>query len=105
MELDIRKLDELWTADNKKLGLAQQLFHRLADINPNLQLYASYLEVKDFDYGEVFYVPTDFITGRDVETGRLTLDVTYNDVMKRTWFRMPEFVVRGQGRKETLLSP
>ncbi len=67
MDLDIKKLDEVWTADAKKLGLAQQLFHRQDEVNPDLQLYASYLEVENFEYGEVFYVPTDFVADRAAE--------------------------------------
>lgn len=51
MELEIKKLDEVWTADSQKLGLAQYLFHRTKEIDPDLQYYASYLEVEDYQFG------------------------------------------------------
>jgi hypothetical protein len=102
MGIDIKKQDEVWTADEQKLGVAMQLFHRSDEINPSLQLYASYLEVENFKYGEVFYVPTDFISQRQAETGRLMLSKKRNEAMNLTWFRMPEFVAHGQYRKEGL---
>ena len=102
MEIDIRKQDEVWTTDEQKLGVAMQLFHRTDEINPSLQLYASYLEVENFEYGEVFYVPTDFITEREEESGRVMLGKERNEAMQLTWFRMPEFVAHGQYRKEVL---
>lgn len=104
MEESINKLEEIWTVEGRKLGLAQNLFHRQDEINPKLQLYASYLEVGDFEYGGVFYVPTDFIAGRDSETGKISLSVSFNEVMKRTWFRMPDFITHGKSRKEELPS-
>ncbi|HSG15633.1 MAG TPA: hypothetical protein VLE70_04840 [Anaerolineae bacterium] len=102
MEIDIKKQDEVWTSDEKKLGAALQLFHRTDEVNPSLQLYASYLEVENFEYGETFYVPTDFIVERQGETGRLTLSKKQSEAMQLTWFRMPEFVVHGRYRKEGL---
>ena len=92
MDHDIKKLDELWTVDGKKLGLAQKLFHRQDEINPDLLLYAAYLSVENFEYGESFYVPTDFISGREPVTGRLLLSVTLDQIMNHTWFRIPDFV-------------
>lgn len=104
MEESINKLEEIWTVDSKKLGLAQHIFHRQDGINPKLQLYATYLEVEDFKYGEVFYVPTEFVAGRDPETENISLTVSFDEVMKRTWFRMPDFIAQGQSQKEKLPS-
>ena len=102
MASSIKRRAEVWTADEQKLGLAQYLYHRTEDINPALQLYASYLEVEDFAYGATFYVPTDFLAEDETAPGRLVLSKTRAEAMQRTWFRMPEFVVRGQSRKEAL---
>jgi hypothetical protein len=102
MEHNIKKLDEVWTVDEKKLGLAQKLFHRQDGVNPNLQLYASYLKVENFEYGESFYIPTDYISGRDPVSGHLRLSVTNDQVMNHTWFRMPDFVAHEQYDKELL---
>jgi len=102
MDLVIKKLDEVWTEDDKKLGLAQELFHRVGGVNPELLYYASYLEVESYEYGSTYFVPTDFIAGREPESGRVTLTATLKDVMDRTWFVMPDFIVRSEARKETL---
>jgi hypothetical protein len=102
MELTISKLEEVWTADEKKLGVANAIYHRLEGVNPELKYYASYLHVQNFDYGDDYYIPTDFIVGRDEETGRLSLNRKFQEVLENTWTRMPEFVLQGNGRIEKL---
>ena len=101
IDLSITKLEEVWTADNHKLGQSVHLYHRLTEINPLLELYASYLEVCDLEVGDNYFVPTDYI-GRDSKDGRLNLTVTLKDVMERTWTRMPDFVMSQAGRREEL---
>lgn len=102
MGVEIKKQDEVWTADDHKLGIAQQLFHRTDDVNPALRLYATYLEVEDYEFGEHYYVPTDFIIDRHSDTGRISLSKKRADAMQLTWFRMPDFVAQGKYHKETL---
>jgi hypothetical protein len=102
MDLEIIKLDEVWTADSKKLGLAQSLFHRTKDINPKLLLYASYLEVESYEFGEIYYVPTDYVEGREPDTGRVMLAVDLQTVLKRTWARLPDFIAHGEAEKQDL---
>ena len=102
MGTEIKLRDEVWTTDEQQLGIAQAPFHRTGDVNPALQLYATYLEVGNFDYGEVFYVPTDFIADRQADTGRIALSKKRNEAMQLTWFRMPDFVAHGEFRKEEL---
>jgi hypothetical protein len=102
MDFDIKKLEAIWTADSKKLGLAQYLLYRQDNINPDLQLYGSYLQVEDYEFGEVYYVPTDYIAGRDPDRGNVTLAVSFETVRQRTWFRMPDFIAHGEARKEFL---
>ncbi|MDX1614340.1 MAG: hypothetical protein R3300_08525 [Candidatus Promineifilaceae bacterium] len=100
--MEIRKLDEVWTADDKKLGLAQKLYHREGQSDPKLKLYGSYLEVESFDYGDDYYVPTDFIEGRDAEAGRVYLSVKLQKVLENTWSRLPDFIARGNRQEEAL---
>jgi hypothetical protein len=102
MGIEIRKLDEVWTADGKRLGIAQHLFHRIDDANPALQLYASYLGVEDLDLGKEFYVPLDFVAGRQAETGRIDLTKKFGEAMQLTWYRMPAFIAQGEYRREEL---
>ena len=103
MDLGIKKLEEVWTKDEKMLGLTQGLFHRLEGINPKLQFYGSYLEVESYEYGASYFVPTDFIAPREPDSARIMLTVTLRDVMEHTWFVMPDFIVHGQARREALV--
>lgn len=102
MELKLKKSDEIWTKDDQYLGQAHHLNHRTKDVNPKLQLYGSYLYVVAFDMGDDFHIPTDFIEGRDPETDRVKLKVTMKEVMKRTWTRLPDFIVHGEAELEEL---
>lgn len=103
MEVDIKKLDEVWTADDKKLGLATAVYHRKEGVDPQLKFYASYLYVESFDYGDEYYVPTEFIASRDPQTGRVKLSVKLQKVLEYTWSRMPDFVAAGKARQESLV--
>jgi hypothetical protein len=102
MAIEIRKLDEVWTADDVRLGLAHQLFHRSGDPSPQLRLYATYLQVKNFDFGDAYYVPTDYIAGRDPLTGSVRLTIPFRTVLTETWTRMPQFVLAGLVQREEL---
>lgn len=102
MGIEIKKLDEVWTADEQKLGIAQSLFHRTDDADPALQLYETYLEVGDFNFGESFYVPIDFIANRQADAKRVELSKKRDEAMQLTWFRMPNFIAQGHYRKEAL---
>lgn len=102
MVMNIKKLDNVLTADGKRLGLSEAIFQRQQDVDPSLRLYASYLEVKNFDYGSVFYIPTDFVAARDPESGAVTLSTTFSQVLKNAWGRMPDFVAQGRGKRVSL---
>ena len=102
MNLKFNKLEEVWTADNIRLGLAEKVYHREEGVNPDLELYASYLEIENFDLGSNFYVPVDFISDHDEEIRGIKLTVTFADVQKNTWSRMPHFIAHGDARVEEL---
>lgn len=101
METTIKKLDPVWTSDDQQLGVAECLYHRLADIDPAVGYYAAYLTVENFLLGDDYYIPTDFISGRDTQ-GRLRLAVPLQTVLNRTWSRMPDFIAHHQARKTSL---
>ncbi len=100
MNLKINKLDEVWTADHIRLGLAERIFHREEGVNPDLELYGSYLEIENFDLGYNIYVPLDFI--HDHETMGVGITVTFEDVQRNTWSRTPNFIAHGEARTEEL---
>jgi hypothetical protein len=55
-----------------------------------------------FELGDDFYVPTDFVAGRDPQTGHITLTVTEKKVANKTWTRLPDFILHGEARQEEL---
>jgi hypothetical protein len=101
-KITIELNDEVWTSDEVKLGVARRVFFRPEDqVNPADLLYAVYLKVEDFELGEDFFIPTDFVGARD-EAGRVLLETKMKEVMQRTWSRAPEFVATRLGRSEPL---
>ncbi len=101
---NIKKLDEVWTADSRKLGLAQSLFERQGESDPDLRLYSAYLHVENYEFGYNYYVPVDFIAGYDPENNQVNLAVTFEEVIQQTWFRLPDFIARATARKIELAS-
>jgi hypothetical protein len=101
MDTPIKKLEEVWTADGQKLGLAVHLYHRLEEIDPAVELYERYLEVCNLEIGDNYFVPMEFLR-RDGEGGRLVTAVNLQEVLERTWTRQPDFVFSGAGRREEL---
>lgn len=99
----INKDDTVITQDGVELGTARVLYHRdPATVNPDLLWYASYLEVENLDYGDNYFVPTEYIVGHDAGTKRLTLSVSFHKVLDLTWTRQPDFVAHGQAAVEEL---
>ncbi|MDT8307721.1 MAG: hypothetical protein RRC07_17435 [Anaerolineae bacterium] len=100
--MEINKLDQVYTKDDHHLGVAQRLYHRTHDVRPGWKHYAAYMLVQSFAQGNSFYVPTDFVAGRDPQTGHIVLTVTAKDVETRTWARLPDFVLHGEASSEEL---
>ncbi|HSM56470.1 MAG TPA: hypothetical protein VK879_09985 [Candidatus Sulfomarinibacteraceae bacterium] len=106
MTITIHKMDEVWTADDFKLGMAHCLYYRPEDqVRPGELLYAAYLEVVNYQLGDDYFVPLDFIERVDGADSRLKLTVPLKTVMNRTWSRRPEFVARKLGRRAVLTYP
>ncbi|MFW6068192.1 MAG: hypothetical protein ACOC9E_01275 [Chloroflexota bacterium] len=103
MEISVRDRDEVWSSDNFKLGVARAIHYRPPEeVNPEEQLYAAYLEVVSYELGDDLFVPAEFLGEREASNSRLTLKVPLKVVMKRTWWRAPEFVAKGLGREVRL---
>ena len=90
------------TSDNYRLGQVHTLYHRLAEPQPELALFASYVMVVNIAIGDDFYVPTSYIDEtRDAETA-VYLTITRDDVTDKQITRIPEFIVEGQFEEEKL---
>ncbi len=107
----IKPMDEVWTLDGRKLGVARRWHFRPEDeVSPAELLYAAYLEVKNFDLGDVVYVPDIFLIESDGDGSQVLVDATARQVMQWTWTRTPDFVARGDsqviplGRATTVLA-
>lgn len=101
MSIDVKRGEEVWTSDGNRLGTARRLHHRQEEIDPELELYATYLHVVSFDLGDDFYVPTDYIDGRD-ENGRVLITESMQKVQDHTWTRLPDFIAQGEDEEEEL---
>lgn len=102
MKLHVTDLEPVYTQDGHHLGEAHRLHHRIHDINPDLEQYDTYLHVISFAGGESYYIPTDFIIGYVENTEDILLSVTMQEIMNRTWFRLPTFVALGDEQIERL---
>ena len=105
MDLKINKLDEVWTADKVRLGLADKVYRREEDVDPRLELYESYLEVENFDLGYTYYVPFEFIKPSTEGQEAIQLTVDFKEVLEKTWSRIPHFVARAAAKIEGLPDP
>ncbi len=102
MDILITNLEHVYTQDGHHLGQAHRLHHRTHDTNPALEKFGTYLQVVSFSEGESYYIPTDFIAGYVEGTDNILLSVTMEEIMQRTWFRIPTFVAIGDEAIERL---
>lgn len=98
----VRRGTVVHTADDQFLGKALKIHHRLKDIDPDLKLYASYLDVSNLAVGSSVYVPVEFISAYDPQEPSLTLSVPLSTVMGETWDREPTFIAGKQDKIEPL---
>lgn len=92
----------VYTADEILLGHAMRLYHQTNphNINPDLQLYATYLQVVNEALGDTFFIPTHFVA--TAAPARVTLAITMKQVQQATFSRKPTFIAMGHGAKEAL---
>ena len=101
-EEGLRRGTDVYTADDQFLGKALSIYHRLEDIDPDLKLYASYLDVSNLAVGSSFYVPVLFVADYDDAAPRINLSVSLSKVLDETWDREPSFIAGNQGTEEKL---
>lgn len=94
--LQFNKYVKVITADEITLGELLRIHHRQEDVNPELRLYASYLEIWSIDFGGHVYVPTEYIDEYDAAANTIYLTETIHTVQQETWDRAPSFIA---GRK------
>ncbi len=104
-EKELKKGAQVMTADAQLLGKSLALHHRPAEeTNPDLKLYASYLEVPNLLVGSHFFVPVEFISGYDPLALVVNLSVPMSAVMNETWDREPSFIAGSLDKAELLPS-
>lgn len=92
MQIDVKFHDEVVTADNDRLGVAQRLYHYSGEDFLETQGFRDFLKVFDFETGDDFYIPTDFLVGRDAAKRAVQLSLTSYDVQQRTFSRKPRAI-------------
>jgi len=101
-ENNIKKYAAVLTADEVNVGQAIRLHHRTYDINPEMKLYASYLESNSVQLGGSTFIPTDFIEEVDPEENKIWLSVKFSTVKRETWDRTPTFIAHRTNKIEEL---
>lgn len=100
-----KKYDDVWTADEQKLGDAIELHIPTDEAKESLPTYeAGYLEVWNTDSGMRYYIPTRYIQTPHTEDGRTLLSLTFDEVHDNTMDRLPNSIARGHVHTEELES-
>ena len=102
--MSFKKYDKVVTDDEIVLGELLRIHHRQEgdEVNPELRLYPSYLEVWSIDFGGHSYIPTEYIDEFDEANRTIYLTETMNTVQQETWDRAPSFVAGRKSRREEL---
>ena len=100
--MQFKKYDKVATVDEVVLGELRRIHHREEEVNPELRLYASYLEIWSTEFGGHTFIPTDFIDEYDAQTRTIYLTETLSTVQKESWDRTPSFIAGRKSRKEEL---
>jgi hypothetical protein len=99
----LKKYSDVYTSDGQHIGVAMRYHHRPPEqVDPELRLYRTYLEVQSVELGGPAYIPTVFIGDYDPAANRLTLLASLEDVEELVWNRKPNFVARGMTVREEL---
>lgn len=102
MKQNLKQALPVITADNYCLGQVHTLYHRLAEPQPELALFANYVMVVNMTIGDDFYVPTTYIDETHEAETAVYLTLTRDDVTDKQLTRIPEFIVDGQFEEEKL---
>ncbi len=96
IEAGLRKYATVVTKDEDDVGLAMRLHLRPSDdVNPDLKLYASYLEIQTIELGGTAFIPMEYVSMVDPIEQRVMLDATLATVKDQVWNRKPDFIARG----------
>lgn len=104
-DVPFKKYDKVVTGDDVTLGELVRIHHRQDEINPELKLYASYLEVWSIGFGGHVYIPTDFIDAYDEAAGIVYLTETKQTVQQESWDRTPSFIAGRKSQRQELPVP
>lgn len=92
------------TSDGMSVGQALAHFERVEGVDPGVKLYAHYLKTFDFDIGDEYYIPAEFVDRFDEVAGKVILNVPMRKVQTETMMRMPRFIAIGKAKRTDLQS-
>jgi hypothetical protein len=101
MDISLTRADSVYSKDGDLLGNPLFIAHRLDgdEVNPELDLYAAHVRIISRSLGTNFHVPAEFFANRD--NGNVMLSLTQHQILNY-WMRLPDFVARGNFRREDL---
>lgn len=100
----LKRFASVWTADDVQVGEAIRFHYRTHGVNPELKLYASYLETNSIKMGGPVFIPTLYIADYDPAADKVILAVSLSTVQKETWDRTPDFIAHRTSEIEELIA-
>lgn len=102
-EKELKKYTDVFTTDGEDLGVTLRYFHRSPEeVDPELRLYRTYLEVQSVELGGSVFIPSEFVDDYDPARNRLVVAASLRQVEDALWNRQPDFIARGWGVPEEL---
>lgn len=102
MSVTIRYHDKVETADGRSLGVAQRIYHYDGDDYLEMDGFRHYLKTFDFESGDDFYIPLEYVAGRDDATGTVTLSIKFRVIQTKTFSRAPRAIAYRIAQAEDL---
>jgi hypothetical protein len=93
----------VYTEDDVLLGEVIRILHRVGEVDPDLALYESYMNIWDITSGQRVYIPTDYID--EEQPDRIDLWIDLAEVKHEFWGRIPPFVAGRRYKVEELPVP
>lgn len=84
--------DTIMTADEQVVGKAQRLYHYDGEEFAEVQGFTHFLKVFNFETGDDFYIPTEFISDRNAASSTIKLSIPFREIQTRTLSRKPRSI-------------
>lgn len=90
--MNIRFHAPVMTKDGVQLGLAQSMYRAEPEDGLEVKPYLSYLKVFDFNSGDDYYIPMEFVTESSED---VSLSLSQKQILAKSMSAMPRSVAYG----------